>query len=167
MTKGPRVTNGEFDLAETPSHLIRRIQQFHGDLFAREAGARDLTKSQFTVLCATEQNEGVSQTALVEITGIDRSTLAEMVSRMIEKGLLSRERTKEDQRANSIAITAAGRKALRAVRSAVEKVERQLLEPLPQPERQRFLRQLATIAAAGDAFTADGKFRTRVSRRRR
>ena len=167
MTKGPRAGNGEFDLADTPSHLIRRIQQFHGDLFAREAGARDLTKSQFTVLVAVEQNEGVSQTALVEITGIDRSTLAEMVARMIEKGLLSRERTKADQRANSVALTASGRKALRAVRSAVDRVERQLLEPLPAPERQRFVRYLATIAAAGDAFTAEGKFRTRVSRRHR
>jgi len=48
------------------------------------------------------------------MTGIDRSTLAEMVRRMLERGLLSRERTEKDARANAVAITGSGRKALRA-----------------------------------------------------
>ena len=112
--KGQRKANGGFELSEAPSHLIRRCQQFYGDLYAREAGSRELTKQQFTLLCALEQNDGASQTALVEITGIDRSTLAEMVRRMLEKGLLSRERTEEDQRANAVAIHPSGRKALRS-----------------------------------------------------
>ena len=103
--KGPRKMNGGFELAEAPSHLMRRCQQFYGDLYARETGARDLTKQQFMVLAALEHNDGASQTALVEITGIDRSTLAEMVRRMLERGLLSRERTEEDARANAVAIT--------------------------------------------------------------
>ena len=103
MMKGQRRAGNGFDLSEAPSHLIRRCQQFYGDLYAREAGGKELTKQQFTLLCALEQNDGTSQTALVEITGIDRSTLAEMVRRMLEKGLLSRERTEEDQRANAVA----------------------------------------------------------------
>ena len=113
MMKGQRRPGNGFDLSEAPSHLIRRCQQFYGDLYAREAGGKELTKQQFTLLCALEQNDGASQTALVEITGIDRSTLAEMVRRMLEKGLLSRERTEEDQRANAVAISPSGRKALR------------------------------------------------------
>ena len=96
--KGPRRTNGGFELAEAPSHLIRRCQQYYGDLYAREAGAHELTKQQFTVLAALEHNEGVSQTALVEMTGIDRSTLADMARRMLEKELISRERTEEEFR---------------------------------------------------------------------
>ena len=105
MMKGQRRPGNGFDLSEAPSHLIRRCQQFYGDLYAREAGGKELTKQQYILLCALEQNDGVSQTALVEITGIDRSTLAEMVRRMLEKGLLSRERTEEDQRANAVAIS--------------------------------------------------------------
>ena len=96
MMKGQRRPGNGFDLSEAPSHLIRRCQQFYGDLYAREAGGKELTKQQYILLCALEQNDGVSQTALVEITGIDRSTLAEMVRRMLEKGLLSRERTEEE-----------------------------------------------------------------------
>jgi DNA-binding MarR family transcriptional regulator len=143
MMKGQRRAGNGFDLSEAPSHLIRRCQQFYGDLYAREAGGKELTKQQFTLLCALEQNDGASQTALVEITGIDRSTLAEMVRRMLEKGLLSRERTEEDQRANAVAISPAGRKALRGARNAADRAERALLEALPMPDRQKFGRRAA------------------------
>jgi len=156
MNKGQRKANGAFDLAEAPSFLIRRCQQHFGDLYAREAATTDLTKQQFMVLAALEHNDGVSQTALVEITGIDRSTLAEMVRRMLEKELISRERTEEDARANAVAITLSGRKALRAARNAADRAEKALLEPLPPAERSRFVRSLAQIANAHEGFAPNG-----------
>jgi len=165
--KGQRRTNGSFDLAEAPSHLIKRCQQYYGDLYAREACACELTKQQFTLLAALENNEGVSQTALVEMTGIDRSTLAEMVRRMLERGLLSRERTETDARANSVAITGNGRKSLRAGRLAAERAEKALLEVLPPSERAKFIKSLSTIATAAEAFAANGAGKARHKARRR
>jgi DNA-binding MarR family transcriptional regulator len=156
MTKSQRRANGGFDLSESPSHLIRRCAQYFGDLYAHEAGTSDLTKQQYTLLSALEHNDGVSQTALVDITGIDRSTLAEMVRRMLDRGLLSRERTEEDQRANAVAISPSGRKALRTARAASERAEKALLEALPLAERPRFVRLLAQIAGAGEEFVANG-----------
>jgi len=167
--KAQRRPNGAFDLAQAPSHLIRRCQQYFGDLYALEAGARELTPQQFKVLAALEHNEGVSQTALVEMTGIDRSTLAEMARRMVDRGLLSRERTEQDQRANAVAISANGRKALRSARLAAERAERALLEALPASERAKFVRLLAQIAAAADELAINGgaKPQRKGSRRRR
>jgi DNA-binding MarR family transcriptional regulator len=89
---------------------------------------------------------------LVEATGVDRSTLAEMVRRMLARGLLSRSRTEKDARANTLSITPAGRRALRSARLAAERAERRLLEQLPPTERTRFVRSLALIAAAADQF---------------
>ena len=166
MLKGQRKANGGFELSEAPSHLIRRCQQFYGDLYAREAGSRELTKQQFTLLCALEHNEGASQTTLVEITGIDRSTLAEMVRRMLERGLLSRERTEEDQRANAIAISPSGRKALRSARNAADRAERALLDALPAPERQKFVKSLSQIASAAEIYVANGVAKTHKMGRR-
>ena len=167
MTKAQRRVNGGFDLSESPSHLIKRCAQYFGDLYAHEAGTSDLTKQQFTVLAALEHNEGVSQTALVDITGIDRSTLAEMVRHMLDKGLVSRERTEEDQRANAVAISPPGRKALRSARTASERAEKALLEALPLAERPRFVRSLAQIAGAGEEFAANGPSAPRGKGRRR
>src|SRR5258708_5915296 len=88
MIKGQRRPNGAFELAEAPSYLIRRCQQFYGDLYAREAGTSDLTKQQFMVLAA-----------------------------------------------------------------------KALLDALPPAERTRFIKSLAQIAAAHDAFAANGVLR--------
>ena len=165
--KVQRRPNGGFDRAETPSHLIRRCQQYSADLYAHEAGSCELTKQQFIVLAALENNEGVSQTALVEMTGIDRSTLAEMVRRMLERELVSRERTEKDARANAVAITGNGRKGLRAARSAADRAERLLLDALPPSERSKFVKSLATIASAGEAYAANGAGKARRKLRRR
>src|SRR5580765_7010693 len=150
-SKGPRKANGGFDLSQSPSHLLRRCVQYANDLFSREPGASDLTKQQFTVLAAVEQNEGISQTDLVGITGIDRSTLAEMIRRMIEKGLLDRERTEADQRANAVHIAVGGRKALRSARTASERVERMLLAGLSAADRAKFLKMLSALVEQAES----------------
>lgn len=153
-TTAPRKGIGSPELAGTPSHLLRRCNQYFGDLFAQESGDKVLTKQQYLLLTALDQNDGVNQTALVEVTGIDRSTLAEMVRRMLARGLLSRSRTQTDGRANEITITQAGRRTLRGARLAAERAERSLLDPLPPAERSRFVRSLFLIAAAADQLGA-------------
>jgi DNA-binding MarR family transcriptional regulator len=166
-SKGPKKTDGGFDLSQAPSHLLRRCVQYANDLFSQEPGASDLTKQQFTVLSAVEQNEGMSQTDLVNITGIDRSTLAEMIRRMIEKGLLDRERTETDQRANSVRIAAGGRKALRSARSASERVEKTLLSGLTSADRSKFIRMLTTVVSQAETNELNGGADRRRSRRTR
>ena len=86
---------------------------------------------------------------------------------MLEKGLLSRRRTEKDQRANAVAISAAGRKALRGARNAADRAEQAFLEPLPVPERQKFIKALFQIAQAADMLVSDeGKPRRNVRRRK-
>ena len=160
-SKGLRKTVDGFELSHSPSHMLRRCVQYANELFTCENGARDLTKQQFIVLAAVEQNEGISQTDLVALTGIDRSTLAEMLRRMIDKGLLNRERIESDQRANAVRLGAAGRKALKSARTASERVEKTLLSPLSASDRAKFSRMLATIVAASD----NGQARTIEARR--
>ena len=166
-SKGPKKTDGGFDLSQAPSHLLRRCVQYANDLFSQEPGASDLTKQQYTVLAAVEQNEGMSQTDLVNITGIDRSTLAEMIRRMIEKGLLDRERTESDQRANAVRIAAGGRKALRGARTASDRVEKALLAGLTSADRSKFIRMLTTVVSQAEANEMNGGAERRRSRRTR
>ena len=79
-------------LERSPIHLLHRAGQCASDVFQGEMGEGDLTPRQYAVLVAVSQNEGLSQTDLVEITGIDRSTVAGIISRLIRKGLLDRKR---------------------------------------------------------------------------
>lgn len=146
-SKGPRKTDGGFVLSAAPTHMMRRCLQRANDRFSRELGVSGLTKQQFTVLSAVEEHEGVSQTELVIVTGIDRSTLAEMIRRMIARGLLIRQRTEADARANAVRLGPGGRKALRGAKAASDRVERAILAGLPAAERARFSRDLAMIVS--------------------
>lgn len=108
----------------------------------------DLTPRQYAVLVAVAQNEGVSQTLLVEKTGVDRSTLADIVRRMLKKGLLQRRRTKEDARAYSVKLTEEGWRVLKAADPLARKVDEKILGVLPGQQRERFLQDLNLIVKA-------------------
>ena len=99
-------------LDRSPSHLLHRALQRALDIYAEEFGEGAITQRQFAVLAAAQERDGATQADLVRTTGIDRSTLADMARRMIDKGLLERERSTLDGRANAVRLTDAGRQAL-------------------------------------------------------
>ena len=129
-------------------HLLHRAGQCASDIFQTEMASGDLTPRQFAVLVAVSQNEGLSQTNLVRKTGIDRSTLADIVRRMLRKNLLQRRRTKDDARAYSVKLTEEGWTALRRYEPTVERVDDTVLSALPEDSRQRFLDELSLIVNA-------------------
>jgi DNA-binding MarR family transcriptional regulator len=128
--------------------LLHRAGQCASDIFQGEMGNGDLTPRQYAVLVAVSQNEGVSQTHLVEKTGVDRSTLADIVRRMLKKGLLQRRRTKEDARAYAVKLTDEGWKVLKAADPLAKKVDDKILAVLPGQQRERFLQDLNLIVKA-------------------
>lgn len=130
-------TVAPFQLSAT--HLLHRAEQCAADIFARIAPQGLLTPRQYAILAAIEENEGISQTGLVEKTGIDRSTLADIVRRMIDKGLVQRQRTTEDARAYAVRLTRKGANMLRKMRPYAEEVDRQILKTLPEEYRNLFL----------------------------
>ena len=111
-------------------------------------GEGDLTPRQYAVLVAVSQNEGLSQTQLVDKTGVDRSTLADIVRRMLKKGLLQRRRTKDDARAYAVKLTEEGWRILKAADPLAKRVDDKILAALPGQQRERFLQDLALIVEA-------------------
>ena len=143
-----------YSLKNSPGHLLRRAQQYAHDLYSKEVGSSGPTPRQYEVLHVVANNAGLSQTDLVRETGIDRSTLADMIARMMKKGLLSRKRTKEDARANAVSITASGRKMLNAANAKVAKSEKAALSVLPKSQQAAFMKALRTYAEALDKMDA-------------
>lgn len=135
-------------LDRSPIHLLHRAGQCAGDIFASEMGETDLTPRQFAVLLSVSLNEGLSQTDLVEQTGVDRSTLADIVRRMLKKGLLQRRRTKEDARAYAVKLTEEGWRVLKAAEPVVRRVDERILGALSGKQRDQLLDDLSAIVAA-------------------
>ncbi len=132
----------------SPVHLLHRAGQCAAEIFAAEMGQEGLTPRQFTVLRTISENEGISQTGLVDLTGIDRSTLADLIRRLQKKGLIQRRRTKQDARAYAVKLTESGWAMLKAAEPGAERVDGRLLEALPESQRHEFMEALSTIVAS-------------------
>jgi DNA-binding MarR family transcriptional regulator len=144
-------------LSQSVTHLLHRVLQLALDYHAEASGPAGLTQRQYTVLAAAGASDGVSQSDLVRATGIDRSTLADLVARMISKGLLERERSATDARANTVRLSEAGRVALAEGGKPAQRSDARLLDLLPPKKRDSFVKTLTSLAAAADAGGAPAK----------
>ncbi|CAN1502355.1 MarR Transcriptional regulators [Caulobacteraceae bacterium] len=135
-----------FALNASPSHLLHRAQQAAADLHAAALGANGLTQRQFAVLAVLAEQDGVSQSELVGRTGIDRSTLAEMVARMEAKGLTQRAKSTTDSRANSVTLTETGRAMYQEAMPKLADVDAAVLARLPASKRAGFVELLTRLA---------------------
>ncbi|OXE36772.1 MAG: MarR family transcriptional regulator [Phenylobacterium zucineum] len=147
MAKGKAKSAGPLD--RSPSHLLHRTLQVALDFYAEEFGSTGITQRQFAVLAAVESREGLTQTELVALTGIDRSTLADMAARMIAKGLLERQKSPTDARANCVRLTVQGRAVLAEAQPKMIAVDTRLLKLLSGGKREVFTGLLRDLVASG------------------
>jgi DNA-binding MarR family transcriptional regulator len=108
----------------------------------------NVTTTQYTVLVAAGERDGLSQQDIINATGIDRSTVSQVVQLLTRKGLLKRRRTRHDARAYSVSLTEAGRKVLDASRPIMDRIEEVLIEALPAARAKTFVTNLRTIVTA-------------------
>jgi DNA-binding MarR family transcriptional regulator len=132
-------------LGDSVLHLLHRAGQVADDLFAKEIADSSLTPRQYAVLVVLSQRQTASQTDIVDATGIDRSTLADIVRRLVERGLLARKRSKLDARAYDVRLTAAGQAALKTAEPAVGRIEERMLKSLPAAKRADFVDMLSQL----------------------
>jgi DNA-binding MarR family transcriptional regulator len=131
----------------SPLDLLHRASQRADNLFAQHVGSTQLTPRQFAVLEAVSEADGLSQTAIMTATGIDRSTTAELVRRLVTNGLLQRRRTRRDARLYSVRLTGKGRQAMSASAPAARTTDEALLSSLAPQQRSAFLEALVLVAA--------------------
>ncbi len=125
----PKTMTGEEPkaaLTTSITHLLHRACQVADSVFNEEAGKTGLTTRQFAVLIAVANNRDISQTGLVQVTGIDRSTVAEIVKRLLRRGLIKRKRTRLDARAYAVRLTDEGEALLGEVEPAAQRAEERL-----------------------------------------
>jgi MarR family transcriptional regulator, temperature-dependent positive regulator of motility len=132
-------------LDRSPIHLLHRAAQSASEAFDAVIGKKHLTPRQLLVLAAVADNQGSSQTAIVGLTNIDRSTLADIIRRLQRRGWVQRRRSKEDARAYNVNLTEEGRQVLRDARPLSNRIDTRVLAALPVGQRERFIEMLSSI----------------------
>jgi DNA-binding MarR family transcriptional regulator len=135
-------------LDQQPGFMFRRLDNRATSLFEKMAGVDDLTARQFGVLLTLFQNGRMTQGALAAALYVDRSTLAEMLQRMVDRGLVRRRMSRNDRRMAELWLWPEGKKALLASVKQVHAVQRLMISPLPAEYRPLFLKCLAMLSEA-------------------
>ena len=144
--EAPLALAERFVLADVVSHLLRRAHFRAESLFVEELGRFGLTPRQKALLVMAYQHPGETQNQLAERIALDRNSFAEMLPRMIRRGLVRRVRAEADRRAYAIYLTDKGRRLLMEILPIDARVEQRVIEPLPTEYRPLFLKCLKLLA---------------------
>lgn len=144
-------TNGRVDtIDQSIIHLLHRASQRASEIFALETRDFDLTARQYAVIATIARHEGLSQTDLVRLTGIDRSTLADVVQRLLRRGIIKRERTTRDGRTYAVTLSEEGRALLQAIKPFARRADRALLATLGEDEGKLIISVLGHLIRRTD-----------------
>ncbi len=135
------------NISESIIHLLHRASQFADYQFERTAGVHGLTSRQLVVLDAIAKLQEPSQTDVCDATGIDRSTLADMVRRLCARRLITRRRNRIDARAYNLRLTEDGIDCLGKLLPTMTEAEQQVTGALSEGKRREFMDLLKTILA--------------------
>ncbi len=138
----------ELELEEMAVLVPRLVGAFQRN-FSRELARFGLTFPQFIALNALERFEGTCRMGpLAEAALRSAASMTGIVDRLLERGLVRRERHPGDRRSVVVQLTEQGRALLEEVREARRQKVHRLLEVLPETERRRLREIVNTLIAA-------------------
>ncbi|MFF1545697.1 MarR family winged helix-turn-helix transcriptional regulator [Streptomyces sp. NPDC058291] len=139
------------DLTSHPGHLARRLQQAHYLLWNTMV-SEEITSPQFAVLNALVAEPGIDQRTVGERVGLDRSTVAEVISRLIRRALLDKVRDPQDGRRFLLALTEDGLRAHRRLTVRTARMNQVFLSPLSADEQAVFLELIQRVSDAAEGL---------------
>jgi MarR family transcriptional regulator, temperature-dependent positive regulator of motility len=135
------------DLSLHPGHLLRRALQVMNLLWAEEV-SMTITSPQFAALNALHREPNIDQRTLGERISLDRSTMADVVARLTQRGAVEWARDARDARRKTIRLTARGEKTLQELIPKTHRMTKRLVTALECEEQDSLLRLLKLIVSA-------------------
>jgi len=112
-----------------------------------------LPTGSLTIMALMAQNPGSSQVELAQYAGITGPSLVGIVDELERRGLVQRERSKEDRRRNMLVVTDKGERTMTALFDEVRHIEDPIQEELSSDELDQFIslidRIIIAVAAKG------------------
>lgn len=130
--------------------LHRAAARIDGKL-DQHLAAIGLTSRQYLLLKSVGLHEGINQIGLTELTGIDRSTMTDMVGRLVTRGLLSRSKNPHDARAYHVRITENGQHLVAQAKPLADGIDDDFMSRIGPASREAFVQVLLDICVFSDA----------------
>lgn len=127
----------DYVLEAQVGHLLRRAYQRHLALFQGIMGEDGPTSMQFAALHTLWKRGPLSQNLLGRLLAMDPPTVKGVVTRLMARGLVVREKDATDARLLRVALTAAALAALPGWIEKARSISAATLAPLPRDEAAR------------------------------
>jgi DNA-binding MarR family transcriptional regulator len=137
------------NLMTHPGHLLRRAVQVMNLLWDEEV-SHTITSPQFAALNALYCEMNLDQRTLGRRVSLDRSTMAEVVSRLSSRGLIRTGRDSRDGRRKTIALTNKGLHTVQQLIPRTHAMTARLVGPLDAAGRDQLLRLLTDVVRANE-----------------
>ncbi len=128
------------------SVLSNRISQAIARIYHERFG---LDVTEWRIMAVLGRYPDLSAVEVAERTAMDKVAVSRAVSRLLERGLITRETHGEDRRRSVLALSAAGRSVYDEVAPLALDYERRLLAQLGDDEREWLERLLTRLDAVG------------------
>ncbi|MDR5816708.1 MULTISPECIES: MarR family winged helix-turn-helix transcriptional regulator [unclassified Caballeronia] len=139
-------------LWQRPGFLIRRLNQIHIALFFECCKDFAITPVQYGLLTTLSERPGLDQTSLCAEVGVDRTTMADVLRRLEERGLVKREPSPNDGRLKLANITAKGRRTMKEMYGSMRQAQVKFLEPLSAEDRVHFVRMMMKLVEGNNQY---------------
>lgn len=135
------------DLNRQLGFLLKDTTRRYTRRFEERAQALSLTLAQCRALLHLENNEGVSQKRLSELTELDPMTLVRILDRMEADGWVQRRFDPTDRRAHTLWLTPKSRPVLEHIARLVTETRAETLHGLSNEERAKLIELLERVHA--------------------
>jgi MarR family transcriptional regulator for hemolysin len=125
--------------------LLHDIARLMGKRFEQRARSLGLSRAQWRALAHLQRCEGTNQSRLAEIMEIEPISLARLIDRMEEAGLVERRSDPADRRAHRLYLTARARPNLEQCRVLGDAVRSEAFAGLADADREALIDLLIRI----------------------
>lgn len=151
---GPEQLPAPEALLAAPGYVARRLHSAYTAAWVRHVDPV-LTGPQFAVLTAVDAYPAVEQGSLARAVALDRSTMASIVRRLEERGLITREVPPEDGRKRLLHLTDDGSETLQAAHRRARELDVLLMEGMAVEAQHDLLTRLNAIAEQWEGLVED------------
>ncbi|MBT9291647.1 MarR family winged helix-turn-helix transcriptional regulator [Prosthecodimorpha staleyi] len=138
-------------LAKLDAHLgywLRMASNAVSQGFARKVEREGVTVAEWVLLRALYDVEGIAPSQLAQGLGLTRGAVSKLADRLLEKSLIERRANPDDKRAQTLALSAAGRRLVPRLAALADQNDADFFDALPSDQRRCLADILRRIAHA-------------------
>jgi DNA-binding MarR family transcriptional regulator len=133
------------DITAHLGYWLRYVSNHVSQAFARKVEAHGVTVAEWVLLRQLLDTEAMAPSRLADRMGMTRGAITKLADRLIAKSLLTRKADPGDRRAQTLALTAKGRRLIPELAALADRNDAEFFDHIRPKDRSALLRILQDI----------------------